>query len=66
MLLKNGWIAWLKGFPEYRESTNKGTITRPIKPLRLINIKLLQKILCNNYLNKNSPIMNLIEGAPKI
>ena len=31
-----------------------------------MNAKLLPKILCNNYLNKISPIINLIEGAPEI
>lgn len=45
MLLKHGWIAWLKGFPEHREIVDEGTFTRSIKPLRLINPKLLSYAL---------------------
>lgn len=66
MLLKHGWIAWLKGFPEHREIVDEGTFTRPIKPLRLMNPKLLPKALCNSHKNEISPIMNLMEGAPEI
>ena len=66
MLLKHGWIAWLKWFPEHRESDDERTLTGPIKPLQLMNVKSLPKVLCDNYLNDISPIMNLMEGSPEI
>ena len=34
MLLKHGWIAWLKGFPENRECNDEVTMTKLVKPLR--------------------------------
>ena len=39
---------------------------KPIKPLRLMNSKLLPKKLCNSLLNKIPAIINLIEDPPEI
>ena len=39
MVLKHGWIAWWKGFPEHREHTDERTLIRPVKPLLLMNAK---------------------------
>ena len=66
VLLKHGWIACLKGFPEHRESTDERTFTKRIKPFYLMNVKLLPKLQCVNYLNYISHIMNLMEGVPEI
>ena len=63
MLLKYGWIAWLKGFTEHMECTDERTLTWPVKPLRLMNAKLLRKKLCDNSLNEISPMINLMENA---
>ena len=55
VLLKHGWISWLKGFPENREHIDEITLMRPVKPLRLMNAKSLTKKLLNNLLNEISP-----------
>ena len=42
------------------------TVAKSVKPLRLMNSKLLPKKLCNSSLNDTSPIMSLIEDTPEI
>ena len=66
MLLKHGWISWLKGFPDHRERADERTLVRPVKHLRLMNAKSFLNKLCDNVLNEISPIMNVMEDAPKI
>ena len=66
MLLKHGWISWLKSFADHRERTDERTLIGPVKPLQLMNAKLLPKKLCNNLLNEISSMMNLMEDAPEI